>query len=289
MALKRLNKTFKYVKYILYCMWISIVNTGNDDGVEHAGYMSFMVLLSLFPFLVFFVSLAGLFGASEIGADFIKIIVDNLPEDAIAPIKERINEIGVTPPQRLLTLAIVGTVWTSSSFVEALRTILNRVYRVSSPPPYLWRRLLSIAQFIIISLAIFSTMMILVMVPIALNKIPYFAILLDRYSFIFVDLRYIIIFLSLFLAAASLYYVIPNVKLQAREVIPGALLTVILWMLSAKLLSSYIGYYTQLSLVYGSLGSIIVTLIFFYVANMIFIYGAELNHTLFRKVKVSYS
>ena len=62
------------------------------------------------------------------------------------------------------------------------------------------------------------------------------------------------------------------------EVIPGSFLTVILWIISGHLLSQYIVYYNQLSIVYGSLGSIIITLLFFYVINMLFIYGAVFNY-----------
>ncbi len=75
-----------------------------------------------------------------------------------------------------------------------------------------------------------------------------------------------------------MYYILPNVKLNFIDVFPGALLTVILWIISGYLLSTYIVYYNQLNLMYGSLGSIIVTLIFFYIINMIFIYGAEFNY-----------
>lgn len=87
-----------------------------------------------------------------------------------------------------------------------------------------------------------------------------------------------LILVLLFLGASSLYYILPNVKLNFIDVFPGALLTVILWVISGYLLSTYIVYYNQLNLMYGSLGSIIVTLIFFYIINMIFIYGAEFNY-----------
>ena len=90
--------------------------------------------------------------------------------------------------------------------------------------------------------------------------------------------RYALIFVSLFLSVCALYYIIPNAKLRFAEVVPGAFLTIILWAISGYLLSTYIVYYNQLNIVYGSLGSIIVTLIFFYIVNMIFIIGAEFNY-----------
>ena len=162
-------------------------------------------------------------------------------------------------------------------FNSALRSILNKVYKIKSPPNYVFRRLLSIAQFLIISSAISLAMLVLILVPIGLAKIPQFTVLIHDYQSALNIARYVALSLSLFLSVCALYYIIPNAKLRFLEVIPGAFLTVLCWTISGYLLSKYLVYYNQLNIVYGSLGSIIVTLIFFYIVNMIFIVGAEFN------------
>jgi membrane protein len=260
------------------CIWQSIVQTIDHDGVEHAGYMSFMVLFSLFPFLVFFLVFTSMLGASELGQNFMSLLIESLPDSTTIVIKKSIYEMMKVPPQSLMTLAILGSIWTASSFVEGLRTILNRVYHISSPPPYLLRRLMSIAQFFVISMIISFAMFLLVIVPIGLSKIPAIAHMMDGYSTILTYWRTVLIFISLFVTVAAIYYVIPNVRMKFSEVIPGALMTVILWIITGNLLSSYIIYYHQLSIVYGSLGSIIITLLFFYIINVLFIYGAVFNY-----------
>lgn len=255
----------------------------DHDGVEHSGYMSFMVLVSIFPFFIFILALTSFFGASELGAKFIELAIENMPSQSIESIRSRISELANSPPQGLLTLAIIGSIWTSSSFVECVRTILNRVYEITSPPNYLFRRMLSIAQFLFISMTISLAMLLLVIIPIGLAKIPKLMSLIENYKTILNFFRYFLIFLSLFLTVSSLYYFIPNVKVTYLEVIPGTFLSVVLWILSGYLLSKYIVYYHQLNVIYGSLGSIIVTLIFFYIINMIFILGAEFNYLMRKK------
>lgn len=121
-------------------------------------------------------------------------------------------------------------------------------------------------------------MFLLVFIPIVFTKIPVLLEAIEQYKNILNFIRYVLILVLLFLGASFLYYILPNVKLNFIDVFPGALLTVILWVISGYLLSTYIVYYNQLNLMYGSLGSIIVTLIFFYIINMIFIYGAEFNY-----------
>lgn len=262
----------------LKCLWLAIVKTVEHDGVEHAGYMSFMVLFALFPFLVFFLVLTSLLGASELGEHFMSLLLSSLSDTTTFAIKARIYEIMQTPPQSLMTLAIFGSIWTASSFVEGLRTILNRVYHISTPPPYLLRRLFSIVQFFAISVLLSFAMFLLVVVPIGLKKIPDIQSILEFYGPILQYWRYVFISGSLFITVSYLYYMIPNVKVSFIEIIPGALLTVVLWIVSGNLLSKYIVYYNQLNVIYGSLGSIIITLLFFYVINMLFIYGAEFNY-----------
>lgn len=266
------------MKKIIINLYKSVIRMINHDGIEHSGYMSFMVLLSIFPFFIFILAFTGFFGASEIGEKFIQLALENMPAQSIDSIRTRVKELITTPPQGLLTLAIIGSLWTSSSFVECLRTILNRVYEITSPPNYFLRRMLSIAQFLFISTVICLAMLLLIIIPIGLQKIPQFMNLIQDYKTILNFSRYFLIFLSLFFTVCSLYYLIPNIKLQFLEVIPGALLSVFLWVLSGYLLSTYLVYYNQLDIIYGSLGSIIVTLIFFYIVNMIFILGAEFNY-----------
>ena len=273
------------MKRLLVCMWDALVKTIEHDGVEHAGYMSFLVILSIFPFIVFFLALTSFLGASELGSHFVDILIHVLPNDLTVSVTQRIHELVQNPPYKLMTIAIIGTIWTSSSFVEGMRTILNRIYHISTPPPYLMRRLLSIVQFLIINIFISCVMFILIFVPIGLRKVPEIGHMLDTFSPSWTYFRYLLIFLSLFGTVSTFYYVLPNIKLKFIDIVPGSLLTIILWTISGNLLSTYIVYYTQLSVLYGSLGSIILTLIFFYIFSMIFIYGAEFNYAIQHKFR----
>lgn len=271
------------MKKVLLSFWKALEETIKHDGVEHAGYLSFLILLSLFPFIVFFLAFASFLGASELGAQFVDFLVSSMPETTTHSIKNTIYALVKTPPASLMTLAIAGTIWTSSSFVEGLRTILNRVYNVNTPPPYLMRRLLSIVQFLIINMLIFFFMFLLVIVPSALSKIPNMSIVLDSYILFSNYFRYFLIWGALFMTVSFFYLIVPNKKIKFIQIIPGTIITISLWIISGKLLSGYLSYYRQFNIIYGSLGSIIITMIFFYIVSMIFIYGAELNYQLYNK------
>jgi membrane protein len=271
------------------------LNTLKHYGIEHAGYMAFLSLLSLFPFFVFITAMAGSLGNSEIGKMVLNYILSSLPYDVSLGIKPRIIEIIQGPPQSILTLAILGTIWTSSSSVEGLRTILNIAYRVKSTPSYFYRRLLSIAQFLVLVLIIMATTFILIILPIIWSKLSYLDIILQRIIKItyFINLiepyynhfRYVFAGVILFFVVGILYYTLPNKKLSLNEVLPGSLVVVVLWFAAGIGLSTYLTYFKQVSMIYGSLQGIIITILFFYVMNIIFIFGAEFNYLISLKIK----
>ncbi len=260
-----------------------MVKTIDHDGIEHAGYMSFMVLLSLFPFLVFFLVATSIVGASDTGQKLIQWLLTNLPNETTSSIKVHIEYLTKVPPKSLMTLALFGSIWTVSSFVEGIRTILNRIYEIHSPPRYLVRRMLSIIQFLLISVCLFCALGALIILPAIMKHFAEINALIKALDPVWINIRYFALYSILFISALMLYYLIPNVKLKPLKLCPGAFLSTMLWVTSGRLLSSYIAKYNQLDLVYGSLGSIIATLLFFYIANIIFIYGAEFNRLLWKE------
>ncbi|QGR02563.1 YihY/virulence factor BrkB family protein [Ehrlichia ruminantium] len=265
----------KKMKCIFKCAYYAIIDMIDHDGIEHAGYLSFVILLSVFPFLVFFMALISnvaqlLLNYYDINVSdkVIILITDNIPSEVISGLMPRIQEIISGPPHSLLTLAVIGTVWTASSAVEGIRTILNKACRVSSPPSYIFRRLLSIFQFLAITLAMIIAMVCIIVLPVVYD-------MLDKNLGYF---KYAISELVLFISIALLYFIIPNVKQSLADVIPGAVLVTFLWTCSSLVFTWYLKTFHQLNIIYGSLASIIASLLFFYILSIFFIYGAEFNY-----------
>jgi membrane protein len=268
-------------KYTLLC-YRAGDNLVDNYGIEVAGYLTFLALLALFPYLVLMVSAAGLVGQGETGRQFIALLLEHLPADAVATLRPRIEEIISGPPQSILTFSILGAIWTSSSAVEAVRGVLNRAYRVRKPPAYLSRRLMSIGQIFILTLLILLVMLVFVFTPIAIRSFTHYtgiAIPLELDHFITSYFKPIGA-LVLFGIIATFYHVLPNIKQSFMAVAPGAVLVVGLWVGSASLVSFYLNDISNVTLIYGSLSGFIATIIFIYVMALIFIYGAEFNHEL---------
>jgi len=263
---------------ILASFYKAGVNTANHDGVEHAGYLAFVGLLGLFPFLVFVVALAGFFAEGQAGKEFIRLVLTQLPPDMVQGLAPRITEISSRPPQGLLTVSILGALWTSSSALEGYRTVLNRAYRVDTPPAYIWRRLLSIAQILILSFVLVMAMIVLVVLPTGLGKV---AVAAGQSGLALTHGQIFCLTIAVIFAGVSIaYYYLPNLKQSVHAVAPGAALVTMLWIGAARLLSIYYSRFDKDNLIYGSIGGVIATLLFFYIGNVLFIYGAEFNYLL---------
>lgn len=276
----------KYLVLPIKILRIAIFDTVKQDGIEHAGYLAFLSILSLFPFLILLISIVGFIGASEVGAQAVRYIIDAAPKEMADALTPRINEIISGPPQTFLTIAIIGVIWTASSSVEGCRTILNRAYRIHQPPPYLMRRLISIVEFFIIVFIIVAGITIFVVVPNLLQQVEKGLSISLRIDYDFYYLRYVAIFLLLVCTTSLLYFALPNAKQKFSQTVPGSLLTVVLWFCLVQTFTLYLENFHQFNFVYGSLAGVIISLMFFYLISLIFILGAEFNYHFHRTYKI---
>ena len=276
---------YYFHKYFLIPLKIfrkSVIDTIRHDGIEHAGYLAFLSILSFFPSLIFLIAVIGLFGESKIGTDFLHELVSSLPNEMSRGLTPRINEIISGPSDGYLTIAIIGVIWTASSSVEGCRTILNRAYRVAFPPPYILRRLVSIFEFFIIIIVIISGILVFVIVPLILKYFEKQFSLSLKIDYDFFYLRQLAIFVILTISTSVLYYALPNAKQKISQTIPGSILAVILWVTLVDFFSLYLENFDQMNFVYGSIAGIIISLMFFYLISLVFIFGAEFNYNFHR-------
>jgi membrane protein len=234
------------------------------------------------PISVLVVAALGYVGEGHVGSAFIQQLIDHLPPKAVIALKPRIEEISAGPPDGLVALSIVGAVWTASSTVEGLRTVLNRAYHVSTPPAYIFRRLLSIVQLLIFASIIISGLLLMVFVPLVQLKLQEW---FGWPSHVEGDFRigemiFSFSALLMFVVVANIYYILPNIRQSLGDVVPGACVTVGLWTGAVKIYTYYLSTFNQVNLIYGSLGGIIASLIFFFIINLCLMLGAELNYQL---------
>jgi membrane protein len=280
---------FKARSYQLFKNTVN--NLINHDGVEIAGYLAFLMLISIFPCTIFVAKVIGginaLFSA-EFGEDaFLKKILesfDSLKSLPIQKLKPEIKSVLSGPPNIFINFAVLGILWTSSSIVQGLKTVMDRSYNVENKVNYVFSRLNSIIQFIFISFIAISLIVIIELLPI------FFKYLSDKTKYLepskivqyFQTYGSIIQAISLLIYTIFIHIIVTNAKLRIIDVFPGAIITVISWMVGTQILVIYFNKFIQFDVIYGSLANIISILIYFYVIFICLIFGAEFNSELKR-------
>jgi membrane protein len=248
-----------------------------DEGLELSGYIAFTAFFSLFPFMIFLAALAGFLGDRQTADDFIAAMFEFLPEDVAETLAPAVREVIGSRQGGLLTVGILTTLWFASNGIEALRTGLNRAYGVSEERAMWWLRLQSIAFVIAGGLIIFFLSLAVLLGPLIWRVLgPAIDDVLGT-ELVFVSARYLVAVFLLWGALMLLHRWLPNTRQAYSRVLPGVSVSTVLWLVMASLFSWYIGNLADYSAFYGSLGGVAITLFFFYVSAIIFLFGAEIN------------
>jgi membrane protein len=248
-----------------------------DEGLELSGYIAFTAFLSLFPFLIFLAALAGFIGSPEMADEFIDAMFQFMPADVAETLAPAVREVIGARQGGLLTFGILATLWFASNGFEALRSGLNRAYGVAEQRAIWWLRLQSIAFVIGGGLVILFLSLVIILGPVVWRLLGPTVDQLLETRLVFGTARYLFAGILMFVALTLLHRWLPNTRQAFARILPGVGVTTLLWLLGASLFAWYVGHLTDYAVYYGSLGGVAITLVFFYVTAIIFIYGAEIN------------
>jgi membrane protein len=251
-----------------------------DSGFSMAGAVAFSFVLSLFPFCIFLGALAGTIGGRDLAAYAISQLFDAVPDPVAVALAPEVERVMGQSQYGLLTVGAAISLFFATSAIESLRAALNLAYRVKESRSFLW----CIAQSSLFVFATAAGMLVMawgVIVGPALaasSKSTAVLWLVDHGLFSF-GTRYAIV-LAVITAQLMAYHTwLVAGRRSVREVWPGVLLSVVLWLLAASLYSTWLSI-SNYSRFYAGLTQLLSALIFFQVTGMIVILGAEFNRAL---------
>ena len=248
------------------------------DGLVSSGHLAFLSMLGLFPFLIFVISLAAFAGQTQAGIQTIHFILSQLPTDVQSVLHKPVNSLLHDTSKRILLTSIAGAIWASSSSMNAARDAIRRAYDLRETPPFWRRHLESLALVILSGLAVMAGMAILVLGPVALKTLN-MVIPLNHAWLVFSRSASVIVGLVfMFPAIYGAYFTLgPTGHRRITPHLPGTVTTILLWTAVGGAFSNYLKYLGHYSNTYGSLAGPIIALLFFYVINAAFLFGAEVN------------
>ncbi|WP_340108778.1 YihY/virulence factor BrkB family protein [Pikeienuella sp. HZG-20] len=245
------------------------------DGFAFAGFIAFSVFLSLFPFAIFFSALAGILIGPEDSRAVFNALVHLAPDHIVKTLLPVLDEVLGQRRGGLLTLSGLGAIWVASNGVEALRVGLDKAYQVSGSRGFIRRRLTALG-FVLLAAVTFTLLgFLIILAPLALKLAHEWTGFQPPVGIGVV--RYLMGVLSFALFLFTLNRWLPSSRPRWRAVVPGIVVSTLLWISGASAFSIYLAFAPSYTVTYGAFAGVIVTLLFFYLTGAVVIYGAEVN------------
>jgi membrane protein len=250
-----------------------------DGLTDWAAALTYYGILAIFPALVALVAILGLIGTSAT-----KPILDNLGSFAPGPAHQILANAlhGLTQSRSgagiLFVVGLAGALWSASGYIGAFIRASNRIWDVEEGRP-IWR---------ILPLRLFITVLMLVLLAVSAFAVVVTGPLADRVGKLLGigsaavtawDIaKWPVLILVVSFMFSILYYASPNVRHPGfRWLAPGGILAVAVWMAVSAAFGVYVANFSSYNKTYGSLGAIIVFLVWLWLSNVAILLGAELN------------
>jgi membrane protein len=254
-----------------------------NDLINRAYELAYNFLLALFPILLVLVALLGIFASegSRLRSDLFFYIQPVLPPDAYHVLVHTLQEVTRGPASTKITFGLLFALIVGSGGMTQLMSTLNEAYEVREGRSWIKVRLVSLALTIGISFLIILAL-IFALAAGWLLQTGAQALGLDRYVFIGVKvLHWAIVLGFVIFSFATLYYFAPDVKEQHWYwITPGSVAGVGLWALASAGLRAYLHFFNTYTRTYGSLGAVIMLMLWFYVTGLAILIGGQINATI---------
>jgi len=255
-----------------------------DDALGIAAQLAYYLILALFPFILVLLSLMGTFGSEQLASDLLVYFRRVMPAQVFDLIQTYMKPIlsGKQEAPGLLSFGVLFTIWSASGAFSAMINALNRAYDIQETRPF-WK-VKGIAILMALGLSSLILMGVLLLVagePIGRTVADLFG-LGSVFVFVWEIVRWPVAFLFMVLTVALLFYFAPDAGQPFRWITPGGFVGVLLWVLASAAFSLYVNNFGSYDKTYGSIGVVIVLLLYLYIASLTILFGATLNATMVR-------
>ncbi|HEX5707964.1 MAG TPA: YihY/virulence factor BrkB family protein [Pyrinomonadaceae bacterium] len=251
-----------------------------DEVLGRAAQLSYYFLLALFPLLLFLTSLLGWFAGedSELRNSLFGYLSTVLPGDASKLVDDTVADVMQGSGGGKLSFGILATLWAASNGMGAISESLNVAYDVKETRPWWKTRLVAVfLTFALALLIITALVLVLYGHNIAETVAGRFG-LGEAFAVAWKVLQWPIALAFVLLGFALIYYFAPDLHDQEwKWVTPGSILAMVIWLAVSFGFRTYLQFFNSYSATYGSLGAVIILMLWFYFTGAAILVGGEIN------------
>ena len=254
------------------------ISTNNSFG--RASELAFDFLFALFPLLLFMLTLIGIFTShrADLQGDLLAYFSDFLPPAAFALLNTTVTELAANASNGKLTFGIVLALWFASGGVRSMISALNLAYRVEEARSWIKVRAIALFLTLLISAFLLAALALVLISGRAVDWVGAEIGLTPEVVAVWKALQWPAAVVFMILSKALIYYFGPNLRNRRWHwITPGSAFGVLLWLSASLGLRAYLHFFNTYSTTYGSLGAVMILLVWLYVTGLAFLIGGEIN------------
>ena len=251
-----------------------------DKVFGRAAELSYYFLLALFPFLIFLTSVIGFVLGSGTGTRHMlfNYLARIMPPSAFQLIDNTMWEVSSASSGGKLSFGILAALWAASSGLSAITDSLNTAYDVTETRPWWKQRLTAIGLTVALSVLIILALVLVVAggrIAEGLASVYGFG---PVFPLTWKIIQWPVVLACMLLAFALIYFFAPDLHEQAwKWLTPGAAIGVVLWLVVSIAFRAYLHFFNSYSATYGSLGAVIILMLWLYFTGAAVLIGGEVN------------
>ena len=259
-----------------------------DHVSAYAAQVAYFLIMSFIPFVLFLTAIVQYTPLTyrEVRQAIMSVVPENLQGFVLNIVAEVFSKSAAVLP-----LSALVALWSSGKGMQALINGLNTIYHVKETRNWLVNRIYSMFYMFLFVLALIASLLLLVMGNrihfLISGYVPFLGNVIGR----ILGAKTFLVFVMLFFVFLVLYRYLPNRRASLKSQVPGAFLTAVAWSVFSYLFSLYFTFFPDFSIMYGSLSTLILVMVWLYFCMNLLLYGAEINayfESQFRQAKLSF-
>jgi membrane protein len=251
-----------------------------DQIFGRAAELSYYFLLALFPFLIFLTSVIGFILGSGTGTrqTLFEYLARVMPPSAYQLISTTMIEVSASSSGGKISFGILAALWAASNGMTAITTSLNTAYDVEETRPWWKQRLVAIGLTMALSVLIISALILVVAGGWIADWLAAHFGFGSTFPVVWKILQWPFVLFCMIVAFALIYYFAPDLHDQKWTwLTPGSAIGVALWLLVSIGFRMYLNFFDSYSATYGSLGAVIILMLWLFLTGAAVLIGGEIN------------
>lgn len=285
--LKEIELPFFESVPLYYIIKFFILELVNGDLTHRASAIAFNLFIAIFPAIILLFTLIAYIPIENFSEQLLTFFEEIMPRNAFLTLSSTIEDIASNKRGNLLSFGFILALYFASNGIHALMTSFNKANEIFENRTFIKQKLISISLTFVLVFIFLVSIGLIIGSEIFINYLHKLQNFDESWSVIGLIISNWIITLTLiFFAISILFYYGPATNVKWRFISPGAILATLLIIITSLGFSYYINHFGQYNKLYGSIGTLIVIMLWVYFNSIALLIGFELNASIYLNKKL---